>query len=143
MRFLAVLVLFPLIEVAVFAQVGGKIGAMWAVFLTLCTAFLGMFLIKTQGFRIITQVREQVAQGQMPAQTVLSGVMVFICGALLLIPGFVTDTLALIGLIPAVRQSMAAAILSKGLIIRNAPTSGRDQQGTGNVIEGQYRREDE
>lgn len=142
MRFLAVLVLFPLIEVAMFAQVGGKIGAMWAVFLTLCTAFLGVFLIKTQGFRIISQVREQVAQGQMPAQTVISGVMVFICGALLLLPGFVTDTLGLIGLIPAVRHAMAAAILKKGLIIGNGPMPQQKPSGSGDVIEGQYRRED-
>ncbi len=142
MRFLAVLVLFPLIEVAMFAQVGGKIGAMWAVFLTLCTAFLGVFLIKTQGFRIISQVREQVAQGQMPAQTVISGVMVFICGALLLLPGFVTDTLGLIGLIPAVRHAMAAALLKKGLIVGSGPVRGQKPTGSGDVIEGQYRRED-
>ncbi|MGK0444825.1 MAG: UPF0716 protein FxsA [Bermanella sp.] len=145
MRFLLLLVLLPLIEVAVFAQVGGKLGAMTAVFMTLCTAFLGVFLIKTQGFRTLSLVREQIAQGQMPAQTVLSGLMVFICGALLLIPGFVTDTLALIGLLPFVRNSLAAAILQKGVIIQpgtQAPSQGKGQDDGGNVIEGQYRRED-
>jgi len=141
MRFLALIVLLPLIEVAAFAQVGGKLGAMGAVFLTLCTAFLGVFLIKTQGFRTLTSVREQVAQGQMPAETVLSGVMVFVCGALLLIPGFVTDTLGLIGLLPFVRHSLAAAIIKKGMVVQSGqPRSHQEQKG--NVIEGQYKRED-
>ncbi|MGR6870781.1 FxsA family protein [Pseudomonas sp. HK3] len=142
MRFLLLLVLLPLVEVAAFAQVGGKLGAMNAVFMTLATAFLGMFLIKTQGFRTLSLVREQIAQGQMPAQTVLSGLMVFVCGALLLIPGFVTDTLGLIGLLPFVRNGLAAAILKKGIIVQGAGTKARQADEHGNVIEGQYRRED-
>ncbi|MFY0642047.1 MAG: FxsA family protein [Bermanella sp.] len=144
MRFLLLLVLLPLIEVAAFAQVGGKVGAMNAVLMTLATAFLGMFLIKTQGFRTLSLVREQIAQGQMPAQTVISGLLVFVCGALLLIPGFVTDTLALIGLLPFVRSSLANAILSKGIIMQPGanPGSARKTSDGGNVIEGQYRRED-
>jgi len=141
MRFLALIVLLPLIEVAGFAMVGGKLGAMSAVFLTLCTAFLGVFLIKTQGFRTLTQVREQVALGQMPAETVLTGVMVFVCGALLLIPGFFTDTLGLIGLLPPVRQAFARAILSRGMIIKTAQTA-QNRSEKGQIIEGQYNRED-
>jgi len=141
MRFLALIVLLPLIEVAGFAMVGGHLGAMGAVLLTLCTAFLGVFLIKTQGFRTLTQVREQVAMGQMPAETVLSGVMVFVCGALLLIPGFFTDILALIGLLPPVRQGLAAAILSRGMIIKTAQTPNNRSE-KGQIIEGQYKRED-
>ena len=142
MRFLVLLVLLPLVEVATFAQVGGKLGAMTAVMMTLCTAFLGVFLIKTQGFRTLSQVKEQIAQGQMPAQTVLSGLMVFICGALLLIPGFITDILALIGLLPFVRNGLAAAILQKGIIMQpGAKPAHKDESGQ--IIEGQYRREDE
>ncbi|GAA6135144.1 membrane protein FxsA [Oceaniserpentilla sp. 4NH20-0058] len=141
MRFLALIVLLPLIEVAMFAQVGGKIGAMGAVFLTLCTAFVGVFLIKTQGFRTLTQVREQVAQGQMPAEAMLSGVLVFVSGAFLLIPGFVTDTLGLILLLPFVRKSIAGAILSKGIMMQ-AGQAPSQPQGKGQVIEGQYHKED-
>jgi len=142
MRFLLLLVLLPLVEVAVFAQVGGKFGAMTAVMMTLFTAFLGVFLIKTQGFRTLSLVREQIAQGEMPAQTVLSGLMVFICGALLLIPGFVTDTIALIGLLPFVRNGLASAILQRGIIIQSG-VQPRSRDEKGQVIEGQYRREDE
>lgn len=141
MRFLALIVLLPLIEVAAFAQVGGKLGAMGAVFLTLCTAFIGVFLIKTQGFRTLTHAREQLAQGEVPAQTMVSGVLVFVCGALLLIPGFVTDALGLIGLLPFVRQAIAQAIIAKGMVIRGAQTSSSTAQ-SGQVIEGQYERED-
>lgn len=142
MRFLLLLVLLPLIEVAAFAQVGGKLGAMNAVLMTLATAFLGMFLIKTQGFRTLSLVREQIAQGQMPAETVISGLLVFVCGALLLIPGFVTDTLGLIGLLPFVRNGLAAAIMKKGVIIQSAGAKHTPKGEPGNVIEGQYRRED-
>jgi len=144
MRFLAFLVLFPLIEVATFAQVGGKLGAMPVVFMTLATAFIGVFLIKTQGLRTFTSVREQIAQGQMPAQTVISGLLVFVCGALLLLPGLVTDTLGLIGLLPFVRDGIAKGILAKGVLVRSAagPAPSNKQGGQGDVIEGQYRRED-
>ncbi|MFT5592268.1 MAG: UPF0716 protein FxsA [Oceanicoccus sp.] len=142
MRFLLLLVLLPLIEVAAFAQVGGKLGAMNAVLMTLATAFLGMFLIKTQGFRTLSLVREQIAQGKMPAETVISGLLVFVCGALLLIPGFVTDTLGLIGLLPVVRNGLAAVIMKKGVIIQSAGAKPSQKGEQGNVIEGQYRRED-
>lgn len=144
MKFLALVALLPLIEVAGFAVIGGKVGAMGVVFLTLCTAFLGVFLIKTQGFRTITQVKEQLAMGQAPAETVLSGTLVFVCGALLLIPGFFTDTLGLIGLLPAVRQSIAKAVLSRGVIVGSTTSSGtgRTRSQDSHVIEGEYRRED-
>ena len=144
MRFLLLLVLLPLIEVAAFAQVGAKVGAMNAVLMTLATAFLGMFLIKTQGFRTLSLVREQIAQGQMPAQTVISGLLVFVCGALLLIPGFVTDMLGLFILLPFVRNTLAEMILSKGIVVQPGANVGNPKKSAdgGNVIEGQYRRED-
>jgi len=144
MRFLLLLVLLPLIEVAAFAQIGAKVGAMNAVLMTLATAFLGMFLIKTQGFRTLSLVREQIAQGQMPAQTVISGLLVFVCGALLLIPGFITDMLGLFILLPFVRNSLADMILSKVIVVQPGANAGNPRKSAdgGNVIEGQYRRED-
>jgi len=162
MKFLALFLLIPLIEVAVFIKVGGSIGALWTVLLTIGTALLGATLVRLQGMATLFNVKQQLMQGQLPAGAVVEGVILLVCGALLLTPGFITDTLGFLGLIPAVRQHVAKNIVQQVLVNqgRQGQASGfqgnvydhqghtSQRQGDGfeargpKTLEGEWRRED-
>lgn len=151
MKFLALFLLIPLIEVAVFIKVGGSIGALWTVVLTVGTALLGATLVRLQGMATLFNVKQQLMQGQMPAGAVLEGVILLVSGAMLLTPGFVTDTLGFLGLIPGIRQRAAQALLQQVMTTRgNAQyTRGQTYEGQATpesrgpkTIEGDWTRED-
>lgn len=150
MKVLAFIVLLPLVEIFTFAQVGAKIGGLWTVLLTLATAMFGILLVKTQGLRTLSNVREQLQQGELPAQAVAGGIMTFISGALLLIPGFITDALGLFLLLPFVQTAVAASVMQgfmKGRMQAGGFQSGPHGQNShskqGNTIEGQFSRGDD
>jgi len=143
MKFLALFLLMPLIEVAVFVQVGGKIGAFWTLALTLGTAVLGAFLVRTQGLRTFQAAKLQLAQGETPAMAVVEGIMLLLAGVMLMVPGFLTDALGAFILVPMFRQSLASSVLEKVFIAR--AQSGAFKQNPPNnseTIEGSFRRED-
>ena len=148
MRVLALILLLPLFEIFTFVQVGGKIGGLWTILLTLGTAFFGVFLVKTQGLRTVNNVREQVQNGEMPGQAVASGVMLFVSGALLIVPGFLSDSLGLLLLLPFVRSAIAGSLI-QGFVQKRANAGGFQQgpanttSNSRNTIEGEYRREDD
>lgn len=151
MKFLALFLLIPLVEVAVFIKVGGSIGALWTVVLTVGTALLGATLVRLQGMATLFNVKQQLMQGQMPAGAVLEGVILLVSGAMLLTPGFVTDTLGFLGLIPGIRQRAAQALLQQVVTTRGNThyTRGQTYEGQATseprnpkTIEGDWTRED-
>jgi len=148
MKFLLLFLGMPLLEVAAFVKIGGHIGAGWTIILTVFTAVLGAYLVRTQGIRTLLNVRDQLAQGQLPAVTVVEGIILLVCGALLLTPGFISDTLGFLGLVPVIRHVIAQSLVSKVLVSRVSSFQGYQQPtGThsshrGDTIEGQFRRED-
>ncbi|WP_210436500.1 FxsA family protein [Bermanella marisrubri] len=146
MRFLLPLILLPLIEIAVFVQVGDKVGALWTVLLTIATAVIGIALVQLQGIRTLNSAREHMAMGELPAQHMIEGVILLVSGVFLLIPGFVTDTLGFLGVMPFIRGPLAASI-SRGVlapkiqVYRGEPGSTRAND-SGRIIEGEYERKD-
>lgn len=145
MKFLLLFVGIPLLEIVAFVQIGGKIGALWTVILTVLTAFIGAVLVRTQGLQTLFKVKRQLAGGELPATTMVEGILLLICGAMLLTPGFITDTLGFLGLVPAIRHGVAKSIVENAMITQvqrhqSRPGSGFDQGGT--TIEGQFRREE-
>lgn len=141
MKVLLMLLGVPLLEILVFVQVGGKIGALWTVLLTVSTALFGLILVKTQGIRTLSHVREQLSQGQLPAAAVIEGIILLVSGAMLLTPGFVTDSIGLLGLLPFIRKAIAESVL-KGMIVRQtAGGFSANVQSHNHTIEGQFDRE--
>lgn len=140
MKFLLLFLGIPLLEIVAFVQIGGKIGALWTVLLTVGTAILGAFLVRTQGIRTLLSVKDQLAHGELPAQTVVEGIILLVCGALLLTPGFISDTLGFLGLVPAIRSVVAKSLLSKVFVMQAQRSQGFNNGG--HTIEGQFRRED-
>jgi len=138
MRILIPLILLPLIEIAVFVQVGDEVGALWTVLLTVATAVIGIALVQIQGIKTLNAAREQMAHGELPAQAMIEGVVLLLSGVCLLIPGFVTDFVGFLGLIPFIRRAIAGSI-SKTVL---APKVHVYQRQQGRVIEGDYERKE-
>ena len=116
--FRILLILFlsiPLLEIYLFIQVGEVVGGFATIFLIVFTAVLGVWLLRWQGLMTLSKLQTTVAQGELPAVPLLEGMMLLVAGALLLTPGFFTDTIGFILLVPALRQRLAQTLLLRGL----------------------------
>lgn len=143
----ALFLLIPLLEIYLLIKVGGIIGAWPTVFLVVFTAVLGAFLLRVQGLMTLNKVQVALARGEVPTMAMLEGVILVLCGALLLTPGFFTDALGFLGLMPPLRQAFIRGVLARGMVSamggaynRRHPDSQQDGQQT---LEGEYRREDD
>lgn len=103
--FLAFL-LVPLIEIALFIQVGGAIGLGWTLLIVITTAILGTVLVRAQGLQALNNVRTSFNQMRDPSEALAHGAMILFSGALLLTPGFFTDAVGFALLVPGVRLAV-------------------------------------
>lgn len=143
-RFLFIaFLLIPLAEIYVLIQVGSVIGALPTVALVVFTAALGAFLIRAQGLATVARMRASLDRGELPALELVEGACLLLAGALLLTPGFLSDTLGFVLLLPRLRRTLILAVLARGA--RGRPPRGPDPGETaspGRIIEGEFRRED-
>ena len=141
----------PIIEIYLLIQVGEVIGAGWTIFAVVATAVIGAALLRIQGLATLYGAQAKMAHGELPATAMLEGVMLLLAGALLLTPGFFTDTLGFLVLVPPLRKKFAQSILSRGMMMGTSSfTSQHWQQTTrhhgdqpGKTIEGDYQRRDD
>ncbi len=99
----ALFLAIPLIEIALFIQVGGLIGLWPTLAIVVLTAIAGTWLVRAQGGQALAQLRLSMAQLDDPAEPLAHGAMILLAGALLLTPGFFTDTVGFLLLVPRVR----------------------------------------
>ena len=137
---LALFLVVPLVEIYLLIQVGGIIGAIPTVALVVFTAVLGALLLRLQGLETLRRVQLAMMRGEVPAAEMLEGVVLLISGALLLTPGFFTDTLGFLGLVPSVRRWLVRAFLARSGIF---PPGGEPPPRGPVTIEGECRREDD
>src|SRR6185369_14019860 len=104
LRLFLVFTIVPIIEIWLLIQVGSVIGPLPTVAILLAISMAGAWLARSQGFRIIVAIREELAMGRMPAAHFLDGALILAGGILLLTPGFFTDFIGLFFLIPATRN---------------------------------------
>ncbi|MTE00691.1 FxsA family protein [Paracoccus sp. YIM 132242] len=104
MRLLWLFVALPIVEIALFIQVGGLIGVWATLGLVVLAAVLGMAVIRSQGAHAWMEAQQSLAQLRDPSRPLAHGMMLMIAGALLIVPGFFTDTIGLLLLIPPVRD---------------------------------------
>jgi UPF0716 protein FxsA len=100
------LVLAPLTEIAVLIEVGGRIGLWPTLALVVLTAVVGVLMIRLQGFVVVKRLRAQLDRGEPPLREVFDAVCLVIAGVLLLTPGFVTDVIGALLLLPPVRAAL-------------------------------------
>ena len=103
----ALFVLIPILEIGTFIQVGSVVGLPLTLLGILLTAVIGAFLVRQQGFKALNDARENMAQQKSPVEQVIHGVFILIAGLLLLTPGFLTDSIGFLFLIPPLRLSIA------------------------------------
>jgi UPF0716 protein FxsA len=128
---IAIFIVVPLAELYVILKVGDAIGAVWTILLLAADSVLGSVLLRSQGRSVWRRFNEAVASGRMPHREVMDGVLVIFGGAFLITPGFLTDVVGLILLIPptrAVVRRLVARRLGRRVEVR---TRGRaDVEGT-------------
>ncbi|MFU8838880.1 MAG: FxsA family protein, partial [Thiohalomonadaceae bacterium] len=112
----ALFLLIPLLEIYLLIKVGAQIGALATVFLVVFTAMLGALLLRHQGLYTYARVQQAAARGELPTMAMLEGLVLLICGALLLTPGFFTDALGFLGLVPPLRRALIIKVLERGVI---------------------------
>lgn len=137
-----VLLLFigiPIIEIYVMIQVGSEIGAIPTIVLAILTAIIGIWLVRHQGFGLLMRVRELTDRGEVPALEMLDGALLLVAGLFLLLPGFVTDTIGFLLLIPPLRHWIVGRYVRVLPVNPSAPVDLRDRP---RIIEGEYRRDD-
>ena len=103
-RLFLIFLIVPVIEIYLIIKVGEVIGGVATVAVLLAMSLLGAWLIRHQGGRVLGQIRDELAQGRLPAAQLLDGALIFIGGVLLTTPGFFTDFLGIFFLIPATRR---------------------------------------
>ncbi|MDN2669713.1 membrane protein FxsA [Vibrio sp. 14N.309.X.WAT.E.F5] len=113
---LLLFIFVPIIEIGLFIQVGGFLGLWPTIALVLITAFVGASLVRSQGIQTLMSVQGRLQQGEMPAQQILEGVMLAVAGVLLLTPGFMTDALGMLVLLPAPRAMIAKKMMEKMMV---------------------------
>jgi UPF0716 protein FxsA len=121
------LIAWPAIEIFVFVEVGQAIGWLLAVVILLATSVLGAQMLRIQGRWAIERVSRAISTDQAPARAAIDGLLAFLGGVLLVIPGFVTDALGALLLLPPTR-ALTRRWLSRhygGRVMRFAATTGR------------------
>ncbi|KIQ34110.1 MULTISPECIES: FxsA family protein [Pseudomonas syringae group] len=108
--FLLMFLLFPVLELFILVRVGMSIGFLWTFLLVLATSMLGLFVMRVAGFATALRARESLSRGELPAQQMLEGLMVAVGGGLLLLPGFISDILGVICLLPVTRRLLISKV---------------------------------
>lgn len=145
-------------ELVTFIKVGGNIGVLWTLFWIFFTGVAGITIIRLQGVATLLSVRERLNEGAIPAKELLKGFLLAMAGVLLVIPGFITDTLGVFLLVPWVSALLANHLIKQGAFVSpqcHHFKTEKDvsdvviveryrvhQQQSGETIEGEYKRED-
>jgi UPF0716 protein FxsA len=145
-------IVVPLVELYLIIEVGSVIGALWTILLVVLTAVVGVTLLRIQGFSMLNRARQNMEMGTLPAMEMMEGMVLAIGGALLITPGFITDTLGFMCLIPATRRAMIRYVMRHSIIhgqgfyhqsrTHSDPGDSGRSQHQGRTIEGEFRRDD-
>lgn len=142
---LALFIAVPLIEIYLLIQVGSVIGPLLTILLVLLTAVIGVTLLRQQGLATLNKVQAQMQHGELPASGLLEGMLLFFAGALLLTPGFFTDTIGFLLLVPPLRKAIALWLLERSGWILQMRTRGQPghHHDSPQTLEGEYKRRDD
>ena len=112
----------PFVELYVIIQVGHVLGVVPTLALLVAISMLGASLCKREGLAVVRRIQEQLAERRLPGVALLDGALVLMAGALLLTPGFITDAVGLLLLLPPVRAG-ARRIVKRALLRRVVVTT--------------------
>ena len=128
------IILIPLIEIYLFIEIGGQIGAGYTILFILLTAVIGLYFAKLEGINTIRSGMNQLTNNQMPIYEMISGAALAFAAVLLIIPGFATDIIGFLLIIPFTRNLLFKFITKK---YEKTKVSSEDD-----LIEGEYEDKD-
>ena len=102
--FLLIIILVPAIEIYLFIEIGGKIGAFYTISLIFLTAFVGIYYAKYEGFNTLRSGMSQMMRNELPLYEIVSGAALAFGALLLIIPGFATDFIGFLMIFPPARK---------------------------------------
>ncbi|AJO80319.1 MULTISPECIES: FxsA family protein [Pseudomonas] len=154
--FLLLFLLFPVLELFVFVKVSAAIGFFPALLLIILGSMLGVLVLRVAGLATALRARESLNRGELPAQTMLEGLMLALAGGLLILPGFISDVFGLLLLLPITRRLMAGKMRQRAeeqamrqrafaddmQAARGGPAPQRPVGREPNVIEGEFEHRD-
>ncbi|MEO9823617.1 MAG: FxsA family protein [Paracoccaceae bacterium] len=137
MRLFLLFMFVPLIEIALFIQVGGFIGLWWTLAIVILTAALGTFLVRSQGMAVMAQLRGSLENLSDPTEPMAHGAMVLFSGALLLTPGFFTDVVGFALMVPGIRSKIYQLVRSR-ITVQTVNYGQPTEPADSSVIDADY-----
>jgi UPF0716 protein FxsA len=134
------LVVVPLLEIFVLIQVGQVIGPWWTILLLVVDSIIGGWLIRREGARAWRSLNAAIGSGKMPARELADGALILIGGTLMLSPGFVTDVLGILLILPVTRpvfRRLLTTFAARRVVVattRRAATRGAGGPGSGGPV---------
>lgn len=137
---LIALLSIPYLEFLVFVEVADEIGGISALLLTIFTAFLGIYIIRQEGIQVLMRLKETVDRGESPVSELIHGFFLAIAGFFFLLPGFLTDGVAILLAIAPIRAALGKMMVEAGT--RNFKNKPRSSFGGGTIIDGEFEESD-
>ena len=133
MNTLLLIILFvPLIEIYLFIQIGGQIGAFNTILIILLTAVIGIYFVRLQGLNTLKSGVTQLYRNQIPIYEMMSGAALALAALLLIIPGFATDVIGFLLILP----------ITRNLIFKYLGKKYKKEKVKDDLIEGEYEDKD-
>lgn len=133
------IIALPLIEIALFIEVAGAIGVLPAIAGAVLAGLAGVALWKYQGLQTLMRARQALDRGEMPMAEVFDGLCLLLAGFMLILPGFLSDAVALLLLLPPVRALLAALMARRAVVVGQAAPPHPYQPTRPPVIDADYR----
>ncbi|MEO0862141.1 MAG: FxsA family protein [Pseudomonadota bacterium] len=142
MWLLAIFILVPIVEIALFIQVGGWLGLWPTLLIVVLTAMLGTYLVRQQGVAELARLQRSLNELKDPTGPLAHGAMILASGLLLLTPGFFTDGVGFALLVPGVRdvviRQVKARVKVKGFTIGGTHAHGPAPRPQDDIVDADY-----
>ena len=133
MNTLLLIILFvPLLEIYLFIEIGGQIGAFNTILIILLTAIVGIYFVRLQGLSTLKSGVTQIYRNQIPVYEMMSGAALAVAAVLLIVPGFATDVVGFLLILP----------LTRNLIFKFLGKKYKKKRIKDDLIEGEYEDKD-
>ena len=103
----------PLVEIYLLIHIGSVFGVFTSIALVFFTGLLGAYLARVQGIKTLFKIQESIKEGRMPSGELLEALLIVAAGIVLLTPGFLTDTIGFLLLLPNIREIVKSWVQSK------------------------------
>jgi len=134
---LIIFIILPIIEISIFIQVGGFVGTFNTILIIFLTAAVGVYFVRQQGFRTFQKISYELQNQQIPVQGMFDGLVILIAGIFLVTPGFLTDIIGFLGLIPRTRVFLLGII--KNLFLQRYSNAHKQyKKDVGDTIDGDF-----